>query len=99
MDPFDLSIIDQTNCAVEKPEGVDINIDEDTFTAQSAAGVVRKAGEKIGDGIEYVADGAKKVYHTVRGEKKANSEDGREQTQQNDNYHGRFSDRDAEWLP
>lgn len=100
VDPFDLSIIDQSNCAVEKPDVRDIHIDEDTFTAQSAAGVVRKAGEKIGDGIEFVADGAKKVYHTVRGEKKANVEEAAgEQTQQNDNYHGRFSDRDAEWLP
>ncbi|KAK3915389.1 Apolipoprotein D [Frankliniella fusca] len=98
VDPFDLSIISQDNCVVEKTEGVDINIDEDTFTAQSAAGVVRKAGEKIGDGIEYAADGAKKLYHTVRGEK-AVSEDQREQVQVNDNHHGRFSDRDAEWLP
>ncbi|XP_026284936.1 apolipoprotein D [Frankliniella occidentalis] len=98
VDPFDLSIISQDRCVVEKTEGVDINIDEDTFTAQSAAGVVRKAGEKIGDGIEYAADGAKKLYHTVRGEKSV-SEDQREQVQVNDHNHGRFSDQDAEWLP
>lgn len=100
VDPFDLSIIAQDNCAVEATAGYDINIDEDTFTAQSAAGVVRKAGEKIGDGIEYAADGAKKVYHAVRGQKSAGQAEAVEgQAQENDNYHGRFSDRDAEWLP
>lgn len=99
VDPFDLSIISQDNCAIETTEGVDINIDEGTFTPQSAAGVVRKAGEKIGDGIEYAAEGAKKLYHTVRGEKSEDQRELREQVQVNDNHHGRFSDRDAEWLP
>lgn len=44
---------------------MNIDIDSETFSAHSIAGVVRKAGEKIGDGIEYVAGGAKKIYNKV----------------------------------
>lgn len=64
IDPFDLSIISQKNCPKTKDEGLNINIDDDTFSSQSIAGVVRKAGEKLGDGIEYVAGGAKRIYST-----------------------------------
>lgn len=71
MDPHDLSIINQSECRPVTAEdtGLDINIDEQTFTAQSAAGVVRKAGEKIGDGIEVIASGASKVYGKISGKK------------------------------
>uniref|UniRef100_A0A0K8TRK0 Putative apolipoprotein d/lipocalin n=1 Tax=Tabanus bromius TaxID=304241 RepID=A0A0K8TRK0_TABBR len=63
VDPFDLSIIEQRNCPNERSEGVNINIDEDTFSAQSVANVFRKAGEKIGDGVEVVVDTGKKLYN------------------------------------
>ncbi|XP_063929704.1 apolipoprotein D-like [Zophobas morio] len=63
IDPFDLSIISQKGCP--KENGTNINIDSETFSAHSVAGVIRKAGEKIGDGVEYVAGGAKKIYHRV----------------------------------
>jgi len=66
IDPFDLSIISQKNCPKNKngTNGLNINIDDETFSPESIAGVVRKAGEKLGDGVEYVAGGAKRIYNT-----------------------------------
>lgn len=67
IDPFDLSIISQRNCPKNKngTNGLNIDIDDDTFSAHSVAGVIRKAGGAIGDGVEYVAGGAKRIYSTV----------------------------------
>lgn len=49
MDPYELSLIDQSNCPGYAEEtNVNININDDTFSPQNIAGVVRKAGEKIG---------------------------------------------------
>jgi hypothetical protein len=45
--------------------------------------VVRKAGEKIGDGIEVVASGASKVYNKLKGKDKDEI----------------VAHPDAEWLP
>ncbi|XP_054261456.1 apolipoprotein D-like [Macrosteles quadrilineatus] len=70
IDPYDLSRIDQSKCPGDKDETkVDINIDDETFSPQNIAGVVRKAGEKIGDGVEVVAEGAKKLYGAVSSSK------------------------------
>lgn len=66
VDPFDLSIISQTGC----PRGnntLDINIDPDTFTAENFGNAVRKAGEKLGDGVQWVASAGSKVYHKIAG--------------------------------
>nr|AQM58296.1 lipocalin-like protein 1 [Pristhesancus plagipennis] len=64
--PYDLSLIDQTKCpGVDTDTKVDININPDTFSPSNIAGVVRKAGEKIGDGVEYIAEGAGKVYDNI----------------------------------
>ncbi|XP_046405552.1 apolipoprotein D-like [Ischnura elegans] len=87
IDPHDLSIIEQSNCRVNASgDGVKINIDEDTLTPGSVAGVVRRAGDVLGDGIEAAAMGAKKVYHTL-----ASS------TAENERISS--PDSDAEWLP
>lgn len=49
VDPYELSLIDQTKCPGDADEtNVNININDDTFSPQNIAGVVRKAGEKIG---------------------------------------------------
>ncbi|GLH01789.1 Lazarillo protein [Gryllus bimaculatus] len=85
IDPFDLSIIDQSGCPTE--EGVNINIDSNTFSAGSIAGVVRTAGDKLGDGIETLASGAKTVYHTVQ-----NKRDREELS-------SGATSNEAEWLP
>lgn len=43
VDPYDLSRIDQTNCpGDDEKTKVDISIDDETFSPQSIAGVVRK---------------------------------------------------------
>ncbi len=61
VDPFDLSIITQTDCPKDASDGVNITIDPDTFSAANIANVFRKAGEKIGDGVEWTIDATKKV--------------------------------------
>lgn len=64
--PYDLSIIDQFKCPGKNDEtNVDININPETFSSHNIAEAVRKAGEKIGDGVEYVAEGVGKVYDKV----------------------------------
>lgn len=63
VDPFDLSIIDQTGCPKEGEAGYNIHIDSNTFSTKNIANVFRKAGEKIGDGFEYAVNAGKKIYH------------------------------------
>lgn len=67
VDPFDLSIISQSQCPKkEKTEtGYNIHIDDDTFSASSIGNAFRKAGEKIGDGVEWTINSGKKVYHRL----------------------------------
>lgn len=91
IDPFDLSVIDQKNCPGESTDTrVNINIDDDTFSPSNIAGVVRKAGEKLGDGIEFAAEGAKKVYNAVADDSRQNR---REEIIVNQN------NGETEWLP
>lgn len=52
---------------------------------------VRKAGEKIGDGVEAVGDGAKKLYNKVRGD-----HDSKEEL---NNSKERNYKSEVEWLP
>lgn len=61
VDPFDLSIINQTGCPKDGEEGYNIHIDQETFSAKSIGNAVKKAGEAIGTGVEYTINGAKKV--------------------------------------
>ncbi|XP_069678986.1 apolipoprotein D-like [Periplaneta americana] len=94
VDPFDLSIIEHS-CSPPNEDTLDININPTTFTAGSIAGVVRKAGEKIGDGIEYAADTGSKVYNRFYGSNNGAMKSDREELS-NDRYNPR---QDAEWLP
>lgn len=61
VDPFDLSIVSQSECPKETEDGVNIHIDPNTFSTSNIANVFRKAGEKLGDGFEYVVGAGKKV--------------------------------------
>lgn len=61
VDPFDLSIISHADCPKDASEGFNIHIDPDTFSAANVANVFRKAGEKIGDGVEWTIGATKKV--------------------------------------
>ncbi|BET02236.1 Apolipoprotein [Nesidiocoris tenuis] len=70
VNPFDLSLIDQNKCpGVNDQTNVNVDINPETFSSQNIAGVVRKAGEKLGDGVEYAADGISKVYHGIKDKK------------------------------
>lgn len=88
IDPFELSIISQNDCPRNQTAGYNININDDTISAHAAADVIRKAGDKIGDGVEYLSGKAKTVYNKVS---KDSGEDVKPSKQQ---VHP-----DAEWLP
>ncbi|KAG7200009.1 hypothetical protein KM043_014430 [Ampulex compressa] len=102
VDPFELSIIPQTGC----PRGddtLDINIDPNTFTAENLGNAVRKAGEKIGDGVQWVANAGSKVYHKLAGDEAPASS-----TPKADENHSantgrdsknRYETNEVEWLP
>lgn len=49
VDPFELSLINQKDCPRNLTAGVNIDINDDTISAKAAAGVIRKAGEKLGE--------------------------------------------------
>lgn len=100
VDPFDLSIINQTGCPKEGEAGWNIHVDSNTFSAKNIANVFRKAGEKIGDGFEYAVNAGKKIYNQYTDSSKE------EVTSNNNNNNGRQAERltvsqepDAEWLP
>ncbi|VEN42820.1 unnamed protein product [Callosobruchus maculatus] len=65
IDPFELSIIKQKDCPKDLQEGYNININDETISAKAAADVIRKAGEKIGDGVEYISGKTKDVVEKV----------------------------------
>ncbi|CAG9814896.1 unnamed protein product [Phaedon cochleariae] len=88
IDPFDLSIIKQNDCPKDPNAGYNININDDTISAHAAAEVIRKAGNKVGDGVEYLSGKAKDAYGKVT-EKTAKQEQGGYQK----------VEPDAEWLP
>uniref|UniRef100_A0A182LVL2 Lipocalin/cytosolic fatty-acid binding domain-containing protein n=1 Tax=Anopheles culicifacies TaxID=139723 RepID=A0A182LVL2_9DIPT len=62
VDPFDLSIVNQTGCPKEGEAGWNIHIDPDTFSTRNIANAFRKAGEAIGDGFEAAVNAGKKVH-------------------------------------
>lgn len=100
VDPFDLSIISQSGC----PHGnntVDINIDPNTFTSENLGNVVRKAGEKIGDGVQWVAQTGSQVYHKLTGteEDNASSTEQNSRVTTNIRKDGRLENNDVEWIP
>lgn len=94
VDPYDLSIISQTECPKHEngtTEGVNINIHPDTFSSHNIGEAVRKTGGAIADGVEYVVETGKNVYHKV-----ANS---KEDLTETPNKNGHSLKDDAEWLP
>ncbi|XP_037292807.1 apolipoprotein D-like [Manduca sexta] len=98
VDPYDLSIISQNNCPKHPDgatEGVNININPDTFSSHNIGEAVRKTGGVIADGVEYVVDAGKKVYHKVASSK----EDLTEPPISHNGYEVRPLEADAEWLP
>lgn len=66
VNPFSLSIINQTGCPKDASDGYNIHIDQNTFSAANVANVFRKAGEKIGDGVEWTIGASKKVIDVAK---------------------------------
>nr|XP_021182455.2 apolipoprotein D [Helicoverpa armigera] len=92
VDPYDLSIISQSQCPSHTPdEGVNINIDPETFSSHNIGQAVRKTGTAIADGVEYVVEAGKTVYNKVASSKEDLTEApaGRAYSVKDD----------AEWLP
>lgn len=100
VDPYDLSIITQTGCPRDN-DTFDINIDPNTFTAESFGSAVRKAGEKLGDGVQWVANTGSKVYHKIAG----NEEDSSPTTESPRRVvpvmrdSGKYETNEVEWIP
>ncbi|RVE53973.1 hypothetical protein evm_001376 [Chilo suppressalis] len=93
VDPYDLSIISQSGCPQHaNGTGVNINIDPDTFSSHNIGEAVRKTGGAIADGVEYVVEAGKKVYHKVASSKE-------DLTETPARGYERNLDADAEWLP
>lgn len=92
INPDALSAINQMDCK-EADDGHNITITNNTFTAQNAAGIIRKAGDKLGDGVEYVAEKAKEVYNDHVG-------DGSKDVEKvSTRFTATNVNPDAEWIP
>ncbi|XP_026740599.1 apolipoprotein D-like [Trichoplusia ni] len=92
IDPYDLSIISQTECPAQNgSEGVNINIEPDTFSSHNIGQAVRKTGSAIADGVEYVVEAGKTVYHKVA--------DSKEDLTETPNGRSHSLKDEVEWLP
>lgn len=69
VNPFDLTIVDQNNCS-NLNTTMRVEINGNTFSSQNIGEAVRKVGSKIGDGVEYVIEGGKKLYKMASSEKR-----------------------------
>lgn len=67
VNPFDLSLVSHDDCtgAVDPEAGVHIN--PETFSSHNIGQAVKKVGSSIGDGVESLSDGAKKLYTKLTG--------------------------------
>uniref|UniRef100_A0A2M4ABX3 Apolipoprotein D n=2 Tax=Anopheles triannulatus TaxID=58253 RepID=A0A2M4ABX3_9DIPT len=95
VDPFDLSIVNQTGCPKEGEAGWNIHIDPDTFSTRNIANAFRKAGEAIGDGFEAAVNAGKKLYNKYR---ESDEEYATVEETTNPNRAERLVNQ-AEWLP
>ncbi|XP_026684580.1 uncharacterized protein LOC103516359 [Diaphorina citri] len=69
VNPYDLSLVSHTECGPEAtaPEA-GIHINPETFSSHNIGQAVKKVGESIGDGVESLSDGAKKLFHKIKGD-------------------------------
>lgn len=103
VDPFDLSIVTQIGCPTGN-NSFDINIDPNTFTAENFGNVVRKAGQKLGDGVEWVSKAGSKVYHKITGtEEKPEPTPTSSVPKSGENIirdvNGKMENNEVEWIP
>lgn len=95
VDPFDLSIVNQTGCPKDARDGYNIHIDQQTFSAANIAQAVRNAGSKIGDGVEWTIEASKKFYKKFTGPSNNDQPTAAEARSERITV---ASDPDAEWL-
>ncbi|KAF7284069.1 hypothetical protein GWI33_022686 [Rhynchophorus ferrugineus] len=93
IDPFELSIIKQNDCPKNASEGFNININNYSVSAKGAADVIRKAGEKLGDGVEYISGKTKDVYNKITSDSQEVTTYGKRED------YTRSVKSDVEWLP
>lgn len=60
VNPFDLTIVDQTKCS-DMNSTMRVEVNNETFSSHNIGQAVKKVGSKIGDGVEYAIDGGKKL--------------------------------------
>jgi len=95
VDPYDLSIINQTGCPKNTEENnYNIHIDQETFSSASIGNAVRKAGEKIGDGVEWTLNSSKKLYNQLT----SNSTDTETEQQEKARQGFAHQEPNAEWV-
>ncbi|XP_011637689.1 apolipoprotein D-like [Pogonomyrmex barbatus] len=102
VDPFELSIIVQTGCPQANEDNLDINIDPNTFTSENLGNVVRKAGEKIGDGVQWIAQTGSQVYHKLTGTEESQTSSTTERNNRVTNAKNnseRLETNEVEWIP
>lgn len=100
VDPYDLSIIAQSSC----PQGnnsLDINIEPNTFTSENFGNVVRKAGEKIGDGVQWITQTGSNVYHKIVGTEESHTSSTTERNSRVTarNNGEKLETNEVEWIP
>lgn len=97
VDPYDLSIINQSSCPKDSSEGYNIHIDPDTFSSQNIGNAVRKVGEKIGDGVEWTIDASKKLYNQwTNGDSNSSTADNEQKEKSRQGFN--HQDPDTEWV-
>lgn len=94
VDPYELSIVPQTGCDTGK-DPVNIDVNPGTFSAENFGKIFKKAGEKIGDGVEWVANAGSKVYHKIAG----SEEREKKPTTTAPASYGKIETNDVEWIP
>ncbi len=80
VDPFDMTLVNQTNCYNNNSKFT-IDINDKTFSKENIKKTLKNVGSAIGDGVDFLVKGAKKVYHSVKNDSKAPERDREEMTQ------------------
>lgn len=83
MNPFDLTNVNQTDCPVHD---YTIDINETTFSKENIKKTLKNVGSAIGDGVDFLVKGAKKVYASVKNDKKEEKSENREREELSDEF-------------
>lgn len=70
VNPYDLNNVNQTGCSLTDDKFT-IDITDTTFNKENIKSTLKKVGSAIGDGVDFLVKGAKKVYHSVKNDDSA----------------------------